>query len=149
MFKDIYKYIQGKCHDWQDRYGTKYIFIGLGALLGTNILMSSVVYYFAEDLDSLFDAFYWTITTISTVGYGDITPDSTVGKVVAMLNMLIGVALFPMFSAMVVGLLNNLWQKKTAVENAELKEQNTRIEAQNVRIEANQEEILELLRKQS
>lgn len=33
---------------------------------------------------------YWTIVTITTVGYGDITPDTTVGQLISTLAMLTG-----------------------------------------------------------
>ncbi len=33
---------------------------------------------------SLFDGIYWANTTINTVGYGDISPETTLGKFVAM-----------------------------------------------------------------
>jgi voltage-gated potassium channel len=34
---------------------------------------------------------YWAITTMTTVGYGDITPTSTEGKVLAVIVMLVGI----------------------------------------------------------
>lgn len=124
------KYIQRKCHQWQDRYGSKYMFVAVAAVVGANVFLSSLIYFLAEDINSWFDAIYWTITTISTVGYGDITPVSIIGKLVAMLNMIIGVALFPMFGGMIIGVINNIWQKKTEVENDELKKQNAQILAE-------------------
>jgi voltage-gated potassium channel len=33
---------------------------------------------------------YWTIVTITTVGYGDITPQTTLGQTIAAMTMLIG-----------------------------------------------------------
>ncbi len=33
---------------------------------------------------------YWTIVTITTVGYGDITPQTPLGQFIAALTMLIG-----------------------------------------------------------
>jgi len=39
----------------------------------------------------LFEGLYWIITTITTVGYGDVTPISTTGKVLAMIVMILGV----------------------------------------------------------
>ncbi len=42
---------------------------------------------------SIPDAVYWAIVTITTVGYGDITPHTPAGKVVASLCMLMGYAI--------------------------------------------------------
>ena len=40
------------------------------------------------------DALYFTVATLTTTGYGDITPTTPFGKLLAVLMMLIGVALF-------------------------------------------------------
>ena len=40
---------------------------------------------------SVGNGLYWAITTMTTVGYGDITPKTTEGKVVAIVVMLIGI----------------------------------------------------------
>lgn len=34
---------------------------------------------------------YWAVTTMTTVGYGDITPTSTEGKIIAVVVMLVGI----------------------------------------------------------
>ena len=47
----------------------------------------------AEGKNPYFEAFYWLITTITTVGYGDYTPLSTKGKVLALSVMILGVTL--------------------------------------------------------
>lgn len=39
-------------------------------------------------------ALYWTITTVATVGYGDITPSTNISRVFAMGVMLFGVAFY-------------------------------------------------------
>jgi len=46
-----------------------------------------------EDI-SFFDALYFTIVTISTVGYGDINPTTTGGKILAIVLVVLGVAIF-------------------------------------------------------
>lgn len=46
-----------------------------------------------EDL-SFADAFYFTIVTIATVGYGDIHPSTQAGKIVAVLLIITGVGAF-------------------------------------------------------
>jgi voltage-gated potassium channel len=43
---------------------------------------------------SLFNAFYFTVVTVATVGYGDITPTTTASKILAMIIILVGVGAF-------------------------------------------------------
>ena len=43
---------------------------------------------------SLLNAFYFTITTISTVGYGDITPVTPGGKILSVFIIIIGISTF-------------------------------------------------------
>lgn len=42
-----------------------------------------MAYHFYEDV-SIFNSIYWASTTMTGVGYGDITPETTTGKLVAM-----------------------------------------------------------------
>lgn len=57
------------------------------------IILGSIMYLVERrqnGFTSIPDSIYWAIVTITTVGYGDITPVTTVGKFVASLIMLIG-----------------------------------------------------------
>jgi voltage-gated potassium channel len=45
-------------------------------------------------IDSLGSAAWWSLATITTVGYGDIYPVTTEGKMVAALLMIAGISLF-------------------------------------------------------
>jgi hypothetical protein len=51
---------------------------------------------------------YWTITTMTTVGYGDITPARTAEYFVAMAVMLLGASLYAFIIGNVASLLSNL-----------------------------------------
>lgn len=48
-----------------------------------------------EKVGTIWDAMYFTIVTLATVGYGDITPLTPLGKIVTTIMILSGVALIP------------------------------------------------------
>ena len=51
------------------------------------------------------DALWWAITTVTTVGYGDITPVTPEGRLVAVVLMLAGIGVIGVFTATVASLL--------------------------------------------
>jgi voltage-gated potassium channel len=54
------------------------------------------------DINSIFDAIYWALITISTVGYGDISPMTTAGRVVSMLIIISGLAMISFVTSVIV-----------------------------------------------
>jgi voltage-gated potassium channel len=48
------------------------------------------------------DSLWWAIVTVTTVGYGDIVPESTAGRFVASVLMLAGVSAIPITTSLVV-----------------------------------------------
>jgi voltage-gated potassium channel len=50
-------------------------------------------------------AWWWAVQTVATVGYGDITPQTTAGRLVATVVMIFGVALVPTATSIVVAIL--------------------------------------------
>jgi voltage-gated potassium channel len=51
------------------------------------------------------DALWWAVSTVSTVGYGDVVPESAAGRIVASMLMLVGLALIPLITSAVVSIL--------------------------------------------
>ena len=48
-----------------------------------------------------FDALYWATVTLTTVGYGDLTPVTDIGRLVSMLSSLFGVAVIALPSGVI------------------------------------------------
>jgi voltage-gated potassium channel len=88
--------------EWRSLLGTGVIFFGL-------LLLSSVAMYLAEgeiQPDKLGDvpsAMWWAVVTLSTVGYGDVIPQTAIGKIIAGFTMALGITFF----ALPVGIIAN------------------------------------------
>lgn len=57
------------------------------------VSLSTMIFSFVENR-SLFDSFYWTITVISTVGFGDITPHTHMGKLLFIFDAVSGINIY-------------------------------------------------------
>ncbi len=62
------------------------------------ILLSSIIMSFAEK-QSFYDALWWSIVTCTTVGYGDISPSTATGRIVAVILMLFGIGFIGMLTS--------------------------------------------------
>jgi voltage-gated potassium channel len=58
-----------------------------------------------ETFTSIGLSFWWAITTVTTVGYGDVVPVSTAGRLVGAALMLTGVSLIPLVTSVAVSIL--------------------------------------------
>lgn len=68
------------------------------ALIALSVLLTgSVFYHFVENLKWL-DSFYFSTITLTTVGYGDITPRTDVGKIFTIFYVLIGIGIIATFA---------------------------------------------------
>lgn len=58
------------------------------------IILGSIAIYFVEKgktVETFYDALWWTIVTTTTVGYGDISPQTGGGRIIAVILMFIGI----------------------------------------------------------
>ncbi len=81
---------------------TLLIFLGFLIFIG-----STAIYLFENkpnggQLRHLYDAFYWAIVTISTVGYGDITPQTVGGRLVTVALIITGLGVLSFFTSIIV-----------------------------------------------
>ena len=58
-----------------------------------------------KDFSSFGEAMWWAIQTVTTVGYGDVVPHSTVGRVIGSVVMLNGIAFISLITASVTAIL--------------------------------------------
>ena len=78
---------------------------------GLTWLTSASAFTIAEDvgvegrIHSFFDALWWSLSTITTVGYGDIYPVTTAGRIVGGFTMIIGIATFALVTAKIAQFL--------------------------------------------
>ncbi len=86
----------------------KFELITLLTLTAFFVFIAGIMLYVFEgdgdnpDIHNLFEAFYWALVTISTVGYGDISPVTPEGRVVSMLIILTGVGLIAFMTSIIV-----------------------------------------------
>ena len=59
------------------------------------ILVSALVIFNveADSFNTFFDAIYWATVSLTTVGYGDIYPVTTTGRVITMISSMFGIAI--------------------------------------------------------
>jgi voltage-gated potassium channel len=72
-----------------------------------------------ETFDTIGISYWWAITTVTTVGYGDVVPHTTAGRLVASCLMFTGLALIPTTTSVVVSMLLSKFQREAQREQAE------------------------------
>lgn len=72
-------------------------------LAAITIVFGSLVIYSVESphpdsqINTMLDAVWWTVATVTTVGYGDIVPVTETGKIVAIFYMFFGIGVLALF----------------------------------------------------
>lgn len=90
----------------------RFEFFTLMIFASVMISVSSVLIYVAEAnnansaINTIFEAFYWSFVTLSTVGYGDFVPVTSLGRSVAMVIIISGIAVISFMTSIVVSALS-------------------------------------------
>ncbi|MBP5223954.1 MAG: ion transporter [Lachnospiraceae bacterium] len=93
--------------------------IAVGTLAAGYVLVSALVIFNveADSFNTFFDAIYWATVSLTTVGYGDIYPVTTAGRVITMLSSVFGIAIVALPAGIITaGYMNALNEEKENVK---------------------------------
>ena len=74
----------------------------LAAATALTVLAIGMVFYHLVEKLSWLNAIYFSVTTLATVGYGDIVPKTDAGKIFTMFYILIGIGIIATFANLVI-----------------------------------------------
>lgn len=83
------------------------------------VLISALVIFNVEPgtFNTFFDAVYWATVSLTTMGYGDIYPITTVGRIVTMLSSFVGIAIVALPSGIITaGYMDRVKDNKADTE---------------------------------
>ena len=125
------------------------------------MVISSVILFAIDDsFTSLFQVFWYGIVTITGVGYGDVTPSSSAGKVIGTLTIIIGVLFISVFTAAMSAIYMEKPEEKTRneikktlkmnqEETENLKKTVQEIKEENIKLNKKIDELKEMLEEKN
>ena len=66
-------------------------------VIGSFVIFSIESQHPDSQINSMLDAVWWTVSTVTTVGYGDVVPVTDTGKIVAIFFMFFGIGVLGIF----------------------------------------------------
>ena len=95
-------------------YAATYLFVIV-------FIVSSSLMYFAENrthptgFQSIPDSMYWALITLTTVGYGDITPITVAGKFIAVSSAVLGVVVVALITGIIASSFNAQMERRKII----------------------------------
>ena len=103
-----------------------------------------------DEYGSIWVGMWWALQTVTTVGYGDVTPRHTSGRIVATLVMLEGIAFLTIIIAAITStFIARASEEREAAEAAEEDAEQKRLEARFDGIDERLDRLEQMLRKLS
>ena len=85
------------------------------------VLAGSVIVWIfdSEEFPDFGTAIWYTLQTVTTVGYGDVTPTTTIGRSIGGVVMVVAVALLTIINALITSILIDASQRQRRAEQQE------------------------------
>jgi voltage-gated potassium channel len=99
--------LEARAERWYERLT---LFRAISTIIGIAVVLVIVAGALARIVEpdtftSLGLAYWWAVETVTTVGYGDIVPESPAGRIVGTALMLTGLSLIPTLTTVIVSVL--------------------------------------------
>jgi voltage-gated potassium channel len=112
-------------------------------VIGSFVIFSVESQHPNSQINSMLDAVWWTVSTVTTVGYGDIVPVTDTGKIVAIFFMFFGIGVLAIFLS-VLG--TQLYKRRFETEEKEFTDYQKLVLQRIDDLEKNQEKLQKDLR---
>jgi len=102
-------------------YDERKTFISAIYIFLVALLISSSLIYYAEnssqpdDFRSIPNALWWSIVTLTTVGYGDVSPVSLIGKIIGAITAIMGVCTVALLTGIVANAFSAQLSRKKSI----------------------------------
>ncbi|MFZ8788498.1 MAG: potassium channel family protein [Acidilobaceae archaeon] len=104
-------------------------------VLALTTLTSAFTFYIVESaggsggVKSFWDSLWWALATVTTVGYGDIVPETPAGRVVGAITMLVGIGVYSAFIGLVAATLAQISRAQRDPELEDIKSRIDRLQS--------------------
>jgi voltage-gated potassium channel len=126
--------VEERLERWYERLS---LFHAIGTIIGVALVLVLVAGLLVrivepETFPRIGLAYWWAVTTVTTVGYGDVVPVTPEGRIVAVLLMLTGLSLIPTLTSVIVAML---LAKRRLAEQARIEAMIERLDSHLTRLE--------------
>jgi voltage-gated potassium channel len=134
--------MESRVERWYERLSLWRAIVTVIAVATTLVAVAGLLARLVEPdtFTSLGLSYWWAVVTVTTVGYGDVVPESVAGRIVGSMLMLTGLALIPTLTSLTVSALISK-RRRTDQERIE------RLEAEQAVVLARIEERLERIER--
>ena len=124
-------------------------------IAAVTIVVGSLVIFYVESphpdsqINTMLDAAWWTVATVTTVGYGDVVPVTETGKIIAIFYMFFGISILALFlSVLGTQFYKNRFSKEGDISHAQelILERMNDLEKNQVKLQNNLKEIIDELK---